>query len=74
MSERGEEEDLLRKALEETCPDGHVITHWVMVMETFDGNDQDLHMATSNAVTPWLALGMLDAAKKIVQLDEGLED
>jgi len=74
MPERGDEDDLLRKALEETCPEGQVVTHWVMVMETFDGTDQDLHMASSSSVTPWLALGMLDAAKKIVQLDEGLDD
>lgn len=45
-----------------------------MIMETFDGSDQDLHMASSTSVTPWLALGMLEAAKKIVQLDTDDED
>jgi hypothetical protein len=45
-----------------------------MIMETFDGSDQDLHMASSPSVTPWLALGMLEAAKKIVQLDTDDED
>jgi hypothetical protein len=74
LSERGEADDFLRKALEDTCPEGHVVTHWVMIMETFDGSDQDLHMASSPSVTPWLALGMLEAAKKIVQLDTDDED
>jgi len=70
MGEKGEGEDFLRKALEETCPEGHVVTHWVMIMETFDGNEQNLHMASSESVTPWMALGMIEAARRIVNEGE----
>jgi hypothetical protein len=69
MAQKGEGDDFLRKALEETCPDGQVVTHWLMVMETFDGDEQNLHIASSDSVTPWMALGMLEAAKRIVSDD-----
>lgn len=70
MSDKGEEGDFLRKALEDTCPNGHVVTHWVMIMETFDGEEQNLHMASSESVTPWMALGMIEAARRIVNEGE----
>lgn len=66
MADKGEGDDFLRKALEETCPSGHVVTHWLMIAETFDGQEQNLHMSSSDSVTPWMALGMLEAAKRIV--------
>ena len=70
MGDREENEDFLRKALEDTCPEGNVVTHWLMVMETFDGEEQNLHVASSDSVTPWMALGMIEAAKRIVNENE----
>ncbi len=66
MSAKEEGDDFLRKALDEACPDGHLVTHWVMVVETMDGDEQNLHVVSSESVTPWMALGMLSAAKRIV--------
>ncbi len=70
MAEKEEGDDFLRKALDEACPDGHLVTHWVMVVETMDGDEQNLHVVSSDSVTPWLAMGMLDAAKRIVNEGE----
>lgn len=69
MSPKEEGDDFLRKALEEACPDGHLVTHWVVVLETMDGEEQNLHVTSSESVTPWMALGMLSAARRIV-IDE----
>jgi hypothetical protein len=66
VSAKEEGDDFLRKALDEACPDGHLVTHWVMVVETMDGDEQNLHVVSSESVTPWMALGMLSAAKRIV--------
>lgn len=64
--------EFLRAALEETCPAGRLVTNWILVVESTDGTGSDLHMASSDGVTPWLTLGMLEAAKQIAyyQYDE----
>lgn len=73
MSDDKSSDEFLRKALEETCPEGQVVTHWVMILETFDGKEQNLQMASSESVTPWMALGMIAAAKRIIN-DGDLDD
>ena len=65
MAVDGDDEDVIREALSALSPEGGVITHWVMVMEVFIDGDRDLHVTSSEGVTPWMALGMLEAAKMI---------
>jgi hypothetical protein len=65
MAVDGDDEAVIREALSALSPEGGVITHWVMVMEVFIDGDRDLHVTSSEGVTPWMALGMLEAAKMI---------
>ena len=70
--------DDVRRALEEVAPDGSIITNWLMVAETTDGIHTDLHIATTEGMTPWMAYGMLAAATQMVasgdQDDDDEED
>lgn len=59
---RGEE---IREALDEAVPDGSIVTNWIIVVETTDGLSNELHMVTSEGMTPWLAYGMLAASSQI---------
>lgn len=58
--------DDVRKALEEAAPAGSIITNWLLIVESTDGLHSDLHVASTDGMTPWMAYGMLAAATQIV--------
>lgn len=70
MDGDGEDEAVIREAMSALSPEGGVVTHWVMVMEVFVNEDRDLHVATSEGMTPWMLMGMLEAAKAMTDPDE----
>lgn len=67
MDESNEEEvlgtfiDMMRAAM----PD-KVITNFVFVAEVVSNDNNELSIATSNGMTPWLAQGMLQAAGDMI--------
>lgn len=66
----GDDEAVIREAMSALSPEGGVVTHWVMVMEVFTDEDRDLHVATSQGMTPWMMMGMLEAAKEMTLPEE----
>ena len=67
MEGGGDDEAVIREAMSAMSPEGGVITHWVMVMEVFVNEDRDLHIATSEGMTPWMLTGMLETAKAMAE-------
>lgn len=67
MDESNDEEflgtfiDMMRAAM----PD-KVITNFVFVAEIVSNENNELSIATSNGMTPWLAQGMLQAAEDMI--------
>lgn len=51
------------KAMEDAC-DGQFVTGFFIVFETSDGAQREIHMATSEGMTPWLLEGMLNFAQR----------
>ena len=66
----GDDEAVIREAMSALSPEGGVVTHWVMVMEVFTDEDRDLHVAASPGMTPWMMMGMLEAAKEMSLSDD----
>ena len=60
--------DDLRRAFEEIAPAGSIITNWILVAEVTDGMSTDLHIASTEGMTPWMAYGMLAAATSMVPM------
>lgn len=58
--------DDIRKALEEVVDGGSIVTNWIVVAETTDGMSTDLHIATTEGMTPWMAYGMMAAASQMI--------
>ena len=58
-------EDEVRLLLERMVPDGCLVTHWLIVIESTDGEARNLHLATSDGMTPWMTYGMLEAAHDV---------
>jgi hypothetical protein len=54
-------DELVKGALPE-----RLITNWVLIAETTDGDHQDLHVVSSPGVTSWLAQGMINCAGDII--------
>lgn len=63
-----------RRAFEEVARDGSIVTNWILVAETTDGVSTDLHIASTEGMTPWMAYGMLAAASQMVAVHDGSED
>lgn len=51
--------------IKDTFPD-KMITNWIIVAESITDYGQDLHVASSNNMTTWLATGMLNCAEDII--------
>jgi hypothetical protein len=68
--------DDLRRAFEEIAPAGSIITNWMLVAEVTDGMSTDLHIASTEGMTPWMAYGMLAAATQMVSVmgDDDADD
>lgn len=58
--------DSVLRALDEIVPEGSILTNWILVAETTDGLSNELHFASTEGLTPWMAYGMLAAATQIV--------
>ena len=63
-------EDAIRPILENFVPPGNLVTHWLIVLEATNGETQDLHLATSSGMTPWMMYGMLEAAHDVASSQE----
>jgi hypothetical protein len=51
--------------MKDAMPD-RVIANFVFVAEVVSGQNNELSVITSNGMTPWLADGMLSAAKDMI--------
>lgn len=60
--------DDIVSALHEIATEGTIITNWVIVAETTNGMSTDLHIASTEGMTPWTAYGMLAAASQMVSM------
>lgn len=58
--------DDIHKVLKEVAPEGNLVTNWIIVMETTDGLSSELHVASTEGMTPWMGYGMLTAAAQII--------
>jgi hypothetical protein len=58
-------EDAIERLIKEAFPDS-IISHFVAVFEVTEGLSQDLRLAMSDGMTPWLANGMLLGATRMV--------
>ena len=43
-----------------------IVTNWIIVAETMSESGQDLHIATSDHMSSWLAQGMINCAGDII--------
>jgi hypothetical protein len=66
----GDDDAVIREAMSALSPEGSLVTHWIMVMEVLVGEDLDLHVATSEGMTPWLMMGMMDAVRTMASEDD----
>lgn len=46
--------------------DGNLVTHFVMILEVLTDDGMDLRIATSETLTAWQALGMLEVANDMI--------
>lgn len=60
-----EEEFDFDKLVEEALPQ-RLVTNWILIAETADADNQDLHVMSSPGVTSWLAQGMINCAGDII--------
>lgn len=64
MMDEGEDFDFT-KMISDAFPD-RMITSWIIVAESITGDSKELHVATSDEMTTWLATGMLNCAGEII--------
>lgn len=60
--------DEIIRAVEELTPEESIVTNWIIVLETTDGVSTELHIASAEGMTPWMAYGMLAAASQMVAM------
>lgn len=53
------------KIMQDVLPK-QVVTNWIVVAETMTEHGPDIHVQTSDAMTTWLATGMLQFASEVV--------
>lgn len=70
MSEFDNENDAFNNIIREALPD-RMITHFILVAEVLGSDTEELSIFTSEAMTPWLALGMLKSASDMVRSNQG---
>jgi hypothetical protein len=65
------EDDSIKRLIREAIPNG-IVTHYVAVLEVMGEDGQELRLSMSDSMTPWLALGMLQGAARMV--DDAQDD
>lgn len=58
-----------QKMVEDAFPE-RMVTNWIIIAESVTGDSKDLHVATSDEITTWLASGMIHLAEEII-LNQG---
>jgi hypothetical protein len=58
-------EDAIERLIKEAMPDS-IVTHFVAVVEVTEGTTQELRLAMSEGMSPWLANGMLLGAARMI--------
>jgi len=61
-----EDPDLEFEALVKDTFPRQMITSWIIVAESVSGDGKDIHVASSDNMTFWLASGMLHCAEDII--------
>jgi len=69
MAEEEESQADLMAMLNDAFPD-KMLTNWIIVVESINTETRELDIATSEGMTSWLAMGMLNCASEIV-LNQG---
>ena len=46
--------------------EGNLVTHFVVILEVMTDDGMDLRIATSDTLTAWQALGMLEVANDMI--------
>jgi hypothetical protein len=79
MEEQNSSEEFdIRGMVDGAFPD-RMITNWIVIAESLTEDGSDLHIATSDGMTAWLASGMINCAGEIIltnsySTQEGEED
>ena len=63
-------EDDFESVIKQTV-EGNLVTHFLFVVEVMGEDGLDLRVATSDNLTAWTALGMLQVAKDLI--NEGIK-
>jgi len=66
MADYDNENDAFHEIIREAIPD-RMISNFVLVAEIIGQEGEELSIFTSDAMTPWLALGMLQSASETVR-------
>lgn len=61
-----EEEDFFQELIRAAMP-GRVISNFVLVCEVLTEDGAELSISTSESLTPWLGIGMLQSAQNMLQ-------
>ena len=64
-----EEEDFFQELIRGCFP-GRVISNFVLVCEVLTEDGAELSISTSESLTPWLGIGMLQSAQNMLQSPE----
>ena len=58
-------DEAIERLIKEAMPDA-IVTHFVAVVEVTEGTTQELRLAMSEGMSPWLANGMLLGAVRMI--------
>ena len=51
-----------------------IVSNYIVVIEVMTDKGMDLRVVTSDTMSPWHAIGMLQMASEMIHIDAGMKD